>query len=256
VIPIEDGGTHEMANLATICSDCFDILHGHGEPPALGSDSDSPSINSYTDLYETFQETLSLIVDESDVHLAGFTPENDLGLVVNVYEGDRGDTVDGLRKSKRKLGNVDPYDIENSDLPDAEVEDLSAEILRKWIMVLDSMLRTDRLLKKYVLEVAGVTCSECGEVHDGSSRFCGSCGNELELLWRCSECDENRPDADQNFCADCGSEFFVYPPDRREQIDLSLSVWESEARRVSDYVGEVKEMIAEMTSRFDELSEQ
>lgn len=93
-------------------------------------------------------------------------------------------------------------------------------------------------------------------MHDGSSRFCGSCGNELELLWRCSECNEDRSDADQNFCADCGSMFFVYPPDCREQIDLTLSVWESEAHSVVEYVGEVKEMIAEMTSRFDESSEQ
>jgi hypothetical protein len=109
VIPIEDGGTHEMANLSTICSDCFEILHGHEEPPALGSDSDSPSINSYTDLYQTLQETHSMILNECNVNLAGFNPDNDLGSVVNVYEGDRGDTVDGLRKSKRKLGKVDPH---------------------------------------------------------------------------------------------------------------------------------------------------
>jgi hypothetical protein len=244
-----------MANLSTICSDCFDILHGHEVQQALGSDSDSRSINSYADLYQTFQETYSLILHESDVHLAGFTPENDLGSVVSVYEGDRGDTVDGLRKSKSKLGNVDPYDIENMHLPEAEVEDLSDEILRKCIKLLNLTLKTYRLLKKYVLEVAGVTCPECDERHKGLSKFCGSCGGELELLWICSDCDEYRSDADQNFCVDCGSDFFVYPPDHKEQIDLTLSVRESDAHSVVEYGGGIERMIAEMTSRFDESSE-
>jgi len=249
IIPTNDGGTHSKANLTTMCSECYNTIHNDVKAPTMrGSLHTRGQLTTYHDTWEILSDLTGTVSDKGKVHLIAFRDGANPHIVVGLYRRSGNQLQRHLHKTKRKLSSFDPYENADSDRVSKEFKDLFAELIRDFLSNVNQLLELDRLLKKYIRELAEIECSNCKTIYNEAKDFCGECGGTLNSYLSCSDCGEIREDIKQNFCHDCGSEMNDYPKERLNQLELTTSRLKEEKYRYDELSEELIDLIEEVTS--------
>lgn len=248
IVPISNGGTHSKTNLKTMCRECHNAIHGDVQAPtASGSLESSEDMKHYTDIISMLSDMVPFLQKVGELHLTACSEKVDIDVVITHYEERSKKVRNEVYRWKRNISSFDTYDNPDSEEVSEEFKRLFDQYLDITTSFCQQILELDRLLQKYGDELTSVTCSECGKVHDESISFCGDCGNELPVLSKCTECDQQRSNIEQDFCQGCGAELDEYPQTQVEKIHDLVSKFESEKNVLVD------DIFDEINSTADEI---
>jgi len=210
VVPKSRGGSHDVSNLISLCSDCHNTVHSkNAQAPSHGQQQDSEIDYSNPDFLalsdKILNDTLSIM--SVTTRLLRTTGEDFSNNEVD-YEGTLAVQNDVRVAIVRTFEHINLLEHSwEGRYPEELVQTINqgVEAAEKVLANLSSALDLVEtcLIDCYVQETS---CPACGTSLNEDDTFCGGCGSEIATMKpSCPACDAEI-NKDDKFCRDCGEE--------------------------------------------------
>lgn len=257
VVPKSQGGSHDKSNLISVCEDCHHAIHGDKEAPKGNNTGNvqKSGIDDVRDLQQ-FIESLHKLTQETNALITIFADPDESEPDRTVIDRDWKETV---REKKQKLIklkyqanniNISPSRLRSgldTSSSTSEISDGLNEISRSTVQVIGSLIQSHSVIEEYIDCLSEKQCSNCGDIQNHSADFCTSCGDSLQQVWNCSDCDSEIEDLDIDYCPSCGGEYAGMSEskmdEKRELLESLRNLSSQNTERYNQYDSKVGELM-------------
>lgn len=214
VVPKSRGGSHDVSNLISLCSDCHQTVHSknaqaptHNQQQNSEIDYSNPDYLTLVD--KVLNDTLTIMsVTTSLLRTTGEDFSND-----EVEYEETLDVQNDVRVAiVQTFEHIDLVEsIWKGNYPDELVETINQGI-EAAEKVLEKLSNPLNLVENCLIDchTQEISCPACGTSIDEDDTFCGGCGSEIAAMKpSCPACDAE-VNKDDKFCRDCGNELEEY----------------------------------------------
>ncbi|MFD1585496.1 zinc ribbon domain-containing protein [Halorientalis brevis] len=239
LVPLDAGGSHDTANLLTVCRQCKRRLTEAADASAEGAAEDSmvDPIESLQDLQRAiaYVDKIESLVSKYANQVLG-DGDVDEGEIVRNSESfliDARDAKNHILTAKLMFANLH-LEADTQAKRDA-IAHLSEEVLG----LLRYELEIVGYFQDYINVLTTVKCPKCGYDADQDSKLCGECSRELPVFWECLQCRTDVDELDEDYCSACGNELPELPPEQQRELEsvqeataATLTEWQSQLETV------------------------
>jgi len=210
VVPKSRGGTHDVSNLITLCSQCHKTVHSKNTHAPTGFQEHE---QEFTHSNPDFGDLADAILDDTYtiVSAAG-------GLLTSTSNKLNQGSLEFEEilevQNELRIGIVSTY--EHIDLlRSSSTLDYSSNLVNAVEVCIDEaekiliiVMTTLDLIEECIFDLFEqvTSCPTCGVGIEESDAFCGGCGSDLsKMVPTCPECN-NEVSTEDEFCRKCGEE--------------------------------------------------
>jgi len=210
VVPKSRGGTHDMSNLITLCSQCHKTVHSKNTHAPTGYQEHE---QEFTHSNPDFGDLADSILDDTYTIVSG-AGSLLISTSNNLDQGSLEFEEVSEVQNELRIAIISTY--EHIDLlRSSSTLDYSSDLVNAVEMCVDEaektlivVMNTLDLIEECIFDLFDqvTSCPSCGTSIEESDAFCGGCGSNLsEMIPSCPECN-NEVSIEDEFCRKCGEE--------------------------------------------------